>query len=431
MSSAARLPALALCLLLAFVAGCTRQTPAAQAAALADELAGIRAQLPADPTAAKADTLEKPAKRADKAYARLLKLQEKNPQDPAVTAARAQAEPVYAEVRQRRRLAEERQRVAALLGGLKVRAYRATRTVVVPKLLGTLAGAARQAAEADFATLPAIVREGATLAAQLADIRLADASAGNTAPPLTRADWRQVAARIDTWNSAEPAEFPLGLALGYAVLGQAGFALVELDRVDPTNLGEPGYAALVPLTRAIVLSRLGCLELAAREATVDSGDSVQGRQLLAAIHALLAYGYATEKDWNRMDRELAHAVRIWPDNPLVVFLSGERLLADGRKEPALETFTRATAGGEAAWLAPLVEKRIRQVRDSTGVAPPLLLDHELIAKCVLHSLIEQAQRSEPGRKFARFLEASQLLPSAVLGQSGDEWMNGSAHATDE
>jgi tetratricopeptide (TPR) repeat protein len=208
----------------------------------------------------------------------------------------------------------------------------------------------------------------------------------------------------------------LGLALGYAVLGQTGFALVELDRVDPARLGEPEYAALVPLTRALVFSRLGFLELATREATGSSGDSVQGQQALAAIHAILAYGHATKKDWERMDRELAQAVRIWPNNPLVVFLSGERLLADGRKEQALETFARAAAGSEAAWLAPLVEKRIRQVRDSTGDAPPLLLDHEFIAKCVLHSLIEQAQRSEPGRKFAHFLATAQLWPANAILQ---------------
>ena len=428
MSLAARFPVIALVLLVAFVASCTRQPPAERAAALAVELAEIRDQMPADPTAEQADALTKPAKRADKAYTQLLKLQKTNPQDPAVAEARAQAEPVYAEVRRRRRLASERQRVAELMGGLKVRAYRATRTVVVPKLLDTLATAARQAATTDLDQLPKLVREAAELAASLADVLPTGADA--KPPALTRSDWQQVATRIDSWNAAEPAEFPLGLALGYAVLGQTGFALVELDRVDPAKLSEPEYAALVPLTRAIVLSRLGCLELATREAAGDSGGSERGQQTLAALHALLAYGYATEKDWQRMDRELAHAVRIWPNNPLVVFLSGERLLADGRKEQALETLTRAAAGSEAAWLAPLVEKRIRQVRDSNGAAPPLLLDHELIAKCVLHSLIEQAQRSELGRKFAHFLEASQLLPSAVIGQPGEERTNGAARATD-
>lgn len=414
-------------LLLALVAGCTRQPPAAQAGALATEIIAIRAQIPADPTAAQADEIAKPAKRADKAYANLLKLQEKNPQDTAVTTARAQAEPVYAEIRRSRRLATERHELADLLSGLKVRGYRAARSVLIPKLLAGLASAARQAAETDFEKLPKLVRETAELAARLADVRPsssatssasdAPSSANGKPSALTAADWCQTADRIDEWNANEPAEFSLGLGIAYALLGKTGFALVELERANSAKFTEPAHAALVPLGRAVVLSRLGFIELAGIEAGRISGEAEAGRQVLAVTHAVLAYLYADQKDWKQMDRELGLAVRIWPNNPLVVYLSGERLLADGRKEQALETFAQASTGTEAAWLAPLLAKRVREVRDSNGTIPPLVLDNEFIVKCALHTLITEAKRSEAGRKLAHFLTTAQLLPTALARTS--------------
>ncbi len=408
------LPSLTFVLLLVLLAGCSRQPPAEQAAALATTLTEIRAQLPADPTAEQADPIAKPAKRAAKAYAALVKLQDQHPQDAAVATARAQAEPLYAEVRRIHRLATERHDLADLMGGLTVRGYRAARSVAVPKLLATFASAARQAAATDSAKLPTLVRQAAEIAALLADIR---PDSSEFQPALfTHADWLLAAERIDAFNRNEPPEFAFGLGLAYAVLGKNGWALIELDRAAPERFADPEQAKFVPLARAVVFSRLGFTELAVFEASKISDDTEQGRQLLAVAHAGLAYFYASEKDWKTVDRELARAVRAWPNNPLVIFVTGERLLADGRKEQALETFARATAGTEGAWLAPLIEQRVRTVRDSSGELPPLVFDNAFTVKCTLHLLLHQAKQSESGRKFAGFLEAAQLLPSA-LGNS--------------
>jgi tetratricopeptide (TPR) repeat protein len=414
MPTSLRHPIPAALLALSLAAGCHRQPPAEQAETLASSITEIRAHLPADPTAEQAPGLEKPATRAEKAYARLTKLQETNPQNPAIAATRAQIAPAYAEVRRIHRLGTERHKLADLMGSLKVRGYRAGRTLAVPKLLSVLAAGARQAAVTELEHLPKLVRETAELGAALVG---PPAATANTAPSSSKVDWLAVAARLDSWNTAEPADFPLALALGYTALGETGFALVELDRVDPSRLSEPEQAALVPLARAFVFSRLGFTELAAHEAAHISGDDEAGRQMLAAVHAVLAYNYAAEKDWKQMDRELAQAVRIWPDNPLVVFLSGERLLADGRKEQALETLARAAAGSEVQWLAPALEKRIREVRDSDGEVPPLLLDNGFIVKCAMHSIIMQAKQTEAGRKVSNFLTTSQLLPSALGNRS--------------
>ena len=405
---------------LALASGCSRHPPAEQATQLAAEITTLRAALPSDPTAEQASAIAKPAKRAARAYAALQELQTGNPADPAVAAARTAAEPVAIEIRRIHRLATERHELADLMGSLKVRGYRAARSVAVPKLLALLASAARQAAETDVEKLPKLVREAAELAAALADVRPSEPTATTAQPALTRADWVRAAERIESFNRAEPPEFTLGLGLGYAVLGKTGFALVELERAEGAKSEQPAHAELIPLARAFVFSRLGFTELAAREAARISGDTEAGRQLLAAIHATLAYCYASEKDWRQMDRELGKAVRIWPNNPLVVFLAGERLLADGRTEEALETFGRAAAGTEAAWLAPLLEKRVRAVRDSRGEVPPLVLDNEFIVRCALHALVVEAKRTDLGTKLIPLLATTRLLPALLDAEATDE-----------
>ncbi len=396
---------LALALLLGSAGGCQRAAPGEQAAALGATIAGLQAESPDDPTAAQADALEQTARRTEKAYTALLELRKNHPQDPAVADACTQAEPRYHEMRRRWRLARERRDLAELLGGLKVRGYRAARNTLVPRLLDSLASAARQAAVGEPDTLPPLVRETARLAAGLVE-----------ATPVAAnhpAEWHRVAEEIERWREQEPPEFSLGLGLAFAALGKPGFALVELERVNPARLGRAEQAAFLPLARAIVLSRAGFTELATREASQLSGDTEQGRQLLAAIHALLAYGYAEERNWKQMDRELALAVRAWPNNPLVVFLTGERLLADGRREAALETFAQLATASDAAWLAPLLAQRIREVRDSTGEVPPLALDNGFLVRCLLHSLLVQLERSEPEHPLTRLLAAAQQLPSLL------------------
>ena len=407
------LPFACLLLPLVLVSACSRRPPAEEAAQLAAEISTLRATLPSDPTAEQASAIAKPAKRAARAYTALQELQTENPADSAVAAARTEAEPVAIEIRRIHRLATERHDLSDLMGGLKVRAYRATRTVVVPGILDTLAAAARQAAETDFAKLPALVREGATLAANLADVWPAEATTGDAAPPLTRADWQRAAERLEAFNRAEPAELALGLGIAYGALGKSGFALVELDRAAAGQFSEPEYAEIVPLVRALVYSRLGFTELATREIARLGGDTEQGRQLLALGHLTIAYLHSREKDWKQVDRSLGEAVRIWPNNPLVVYLSGERLLADGRKEQALETFAQAATGTDAAWLAPLLEKRVRAVRDSRGDVPPLFLDNGFIVESTLRLLFQEIRRKATGQRLARFLDAAQRLPALL------------------
>ncbi len=412
------LPARLLAPIIAIVAllpGCDRATPAEKADSLAADIAAIRAECPADPTAEQADEIAKPAKRAAKAYSTLRELAAEHPTEASIAEACARAEPDFVVIRTAARLAKERAEIADLLSGLKVRAYRSARTIAIPKLLDLLAASARKAAETDIENLPAPVRHAAQLAASLAGVKPAPAAQPDPAAPfpkLTRADWQRAADLIDAANHNPPAEFSLGLALTYGVLGKSSLALVELEYAESGRFDAPEYAALVPLVRAVLFSRLGCTELAAREATRISGDHEQGRQMLAVIHTTLAIVAAQQKDWKAMDRELGEAVRIWPNNPLVVYLTGERLLADGRREQALEAFARIETP-EAAWLLPLLENRVRTVRDSEGEVPPLLLDNGFIIRTALASLLHESRHTPLGQKVARLAATVHLLPAIL------------------
>jgi hypothetical protein len=53
---------------------------------------------------------------------------------------------------------------------------------------------------------------------------------------------------------------------------------------------------------------------------------VNGAQMVALFHAFMAYHYGAEKrDLVKMDAEIARCIKAWPDNPVVVFLTGRTL----------------------------------------------------------------------------------------------------------
>lgn len=92
----------------------------------------------------------------------------------------------------------------------------------------------------------------------------------------------------------------------YATLGKAGFALVELaDQVDLAKLEQRSHAALgcrspAPSFSAVWVSP----NWPPTKRRRFPAELSRLAQLLAAIHATLAYCYAAEKDWKQMDREL-------------------------------------------------------------------------------------------------------------------------------
>ena len=111
-------------------------------------------------------------------------------------------------------------------------------------------------------------------------------------------------------------------------------------------------------------------------------------QVQAVLHLLLAASHLQEKDYAAADRELGRAIRIDPNNPVAVFLTGERLLADGQREAAAESLEKAAAGTQHAWVAEAIAQRVRQLRDSSAPAEPVFLSGPFLRSIIVRYLKE-------------------------------------------
>lgn len=398
-------------------AGCRKASPAVEAEQLAlvitREAANVKAATAQDPAAEVAES----ATRAGKAYERLTKLKQEFGAEPGVATRWQAAEVDYSALRREAGLSAELRARAEMLRSLKVRGYRLLRGTALPQLLGAGASAARQASTVRFEDLPPSVRELATMAAKFAELDPGFTSAPASSTADAGAQWSRVADTLEQWRVAEPPEVALVLALGLVVAGKAEFALIECERLDAAGSRRGPAIELVPVVRAVACSRLGFTQLAEREIQGANPDGEYGRQTLAGVHFFQAYDRGSRQEWKEADRHLAEAVRIWPNNPLVIYLTGERLLADGRREEALENFTRAAAGQQGAWLAPLLADRVRTVRDSQGKAPAMLYDPALISGVTIHLLHEEARGTSAEKTMARVSATAEGIVRRLLPET--------------
>lgn len=288
------------------------------------------------------------------------------------------------------------------LSGAKVRAYRSVRGVALASVFQGLALAADQAAKQDFETLPAEVRQSANTAADLAEC-----CTGRSRPIGGQPDWTGIAMDMRQIGSQPPSTLCLHLAVMHLILGDERLALAEVEQyTSPAGSVRPrhGYDMLnldapehVHLLRALILSQNGLNHLAAAEAekieAEDSEGQPAGKQVLAGAYLCLAWLHLQEHEFVKADAELAKAVAIWPDNPVSVYLTGERLAADGKYEAAAKSMERAAHGTQHEWLAARIAQRARQVRDSKGKADSLLLDRTFARDVALHYITEAASES--------------------------------------
>jgi len=110
-------------------------------------------------------------------------------------------------------------------------------------------------------------------------------------------------------------------------------------------------------------------------------------------------------------------MRAWPDNPVCVFLTGERLAADGRYEKAAESLEKQAAGTQYEWLARRLTARARQVRDNKGEAAPLFTDTGFLCDVMIHCVGEKAQQKAP-RQLKGAIAAARSLTQRVLDHLG-------------
>ena len=116
-------------------------------------------------------------------------------------------------------LAEEDERLATLVTGLKARAYRTARGAACKVVFCSLALAARNAEKGDNAILAEQTKPAADLAVQLSGYCGRGSSADNNV------NWAGVASDMDAMATRLPDNVTLGLAVGLLVLQKNAYAL--------------------------------------------------------------------------------------------------------------------------------------------------------------------------------------------------------------
>lgn len=323
------------------------------------------------------------------------------------------------EARQFAQLADQENRLRSVRGGLKLRAYRAARSLALNSAFQVLQTAAGKAATDGFDSLSTVDQESAKIAWQLAEALGKRKRLANGSP-----DWPTAAADMKTWSANPPTTFPLLLAAGYSTAMFSDLALYEIDLVDPAKLaGGPAHLfadgnerQTYYLLRGIIFMTHRWDILAGREfeAAVMPELPGSGNYLAGFAHLLQAYIAITERDYLKADQEVASLVQIWPDCPVTVFITGEKLAANGEYVRAAESLEQAATGKKGEWLARRLSERARQIRDQQGAAEPLLFDSGFIVEIFAHSVAEAAKDSPQMQSFKNSTDSATSLAKRMM-----------------
>jgi len=367
------------------------------------------------------DAAAEAADRADAAVARLIEILEEaaNPSDED-DALRQKAVLAAGQARYFAELAEEEQRREDELDRWKATAYRTARNLAWQGTFRGLALAAEQAKGRDLDTLPEPVRESAELAAQLAG----DWS-GREPTPDGDPDWEGISADMTACADSISARQSQFLALALVLAGQKDLALYEIEMVDQQVPAEQQLE--FHLLRGVIYSMHDLQHLAVLEVDkIPEDQRGESEHLLAGVHLFLAYIHLDGKDYEEADREMVKAMQIWPNNPVSVFLTGERLAATGDWEEAANSLEQLSLDSEQAWFAQRIAERARELRDSKGEGQTLLHDKKFMTEVVLRYLWVSAEKSPAAAKLKQKVDDARAFGSRViehipgLGENGEQ-----------
>ncbi|KAF0243590.1 MAG: hypothetical protein FD180_3238 [Planctomycetota bacterium] len=329
--------------------------------------------------------------------------------------ARSECAAAAREARREARFADEEKRLEEVRSGFKAKAYRMARKAAWAASCAGMAAAADKATGKDIEELPDSVRDMARVASGLAT-----RVSGRARLPDGKPDWPGIASDIRGMSGEVPPEASRDLAIAFMILGKNDIALWELEMADPAKLPNDDDRTAFHLVRGIIFSRLGMPLLAGEEinrapAIAGGPAAGYGNELLAGIHLALGFMYLQQKDNESADREIALSIQAWPDNPVAVFLTGERLAENGEYEKAAESMEAASKGTEGEWLAERIAKRARDVRDHPGESPSLVHDKEFQREVVFHYLAIAAKKSPAAAKANAAILGAERMGKMVLG----------------
>jgi hypothetical protein len=316
------------------------------------------------------------------------------------------------------RLATEEQKLQDKTSGLKAKAYRTGRKAALAGAFQAMALAADQ--EAKGGQVPKGVHESAVAGADLAEH-----FAGRKPAADGATDWAGVASDLRGLATSTPPEMSTFFALALVVSRQDGLALVEIESVDPKTLKDPAHLVSHLLLRGIILRLNGLPETAgdsfrAAGATPTPEEAKAfGQELQAGIHLAVAATEIMDKNYEAADIEVVRAMKAWPNNPVAVFVTGERLGAMGEREAAAKSLEASLAGNDAEWIARRIASRARELRDGSGPAEPLLFDGAILRDVALWHVWQAAKTSPPARKLQKLVDSGRAFASKWTPGSGD------------
>jgi tetratricopeptide (TPR) repeat protein len=381
------------------------------------ELVAYVQQAQAEAEAAQAAGDAKAARKASDRAAKALKIVEKAAADnPADTAAAESLAAVKAAARAAdyaAGLAEEEKDYAAKLGSFKARTYRLGRTAAIKAVFTSLALAADAAGSPSAASVPQEVKDVAQVAFEMA---------GGPKLPNGSPDWATVSGTMSGYASQPPAELPALLTIAMVAMGRNEFALYEADTVVAAPGATAYDQAMLIALRTFVLRINGYPKMASRLASqVPEGSDnaadlskpeVQG--IFCLLRAALA---AMDKDYEQADIQLVQAMKVYPNNIVAVYLTGEVQVGEGQYEKAagtMDDLIKSLPPDSPAWLLERVRDRARYLRDKKGEPEPLFTDKKFLTELVLQAIWESAKKSEEGRKVQAQIEKARAFGGQFL-----------------
>lgn len=326
-------------------------------------------------------------------------------------------EPLAREARNWADLAEEEKRCAGIVNSLRASAYRTSRKAALLALFQGLALAADQAAKKEPEELPEKVRTAAQLAGDLAG------HLGARQPSEEGVhNWPGIAEDMRAFSKESPPNLSLDLACGYVFLRQPRWALCEIEAVDPDALTSPRQRVAYRVLRGIIYRLNACPRMAAREFEqfkdaegAELGAS-SGPEIEAGLYLLIGFLHLSDKKLKEADVWFMRAGQAWPNCPLMVFLTGERLNANGEWEKAAESLEASVESEENKWLAEMVARRARQIRDQKGETTPLILDTGFLWDLSWGYLNHYAEKAEPAKVLKEKMGSAKELASEMLSK---------------
>ena len=311
--------------------------------------------------------------------------------------------------------AREEYERADIVDGLIAKAYRGARSLALASSFHAMAAAADQAAKGRLEDLPEAVRKTALSAAQ------SSAQYSGRAPlPNGQPDWPGVRDDCTGMAAHPPPSIAYSLAVAFSIIGKGDLAVIE---VENACTGADSAQPPCRFVRCFVYSLHSWGRLAGEEARLladpQFGNDL-GPQLASGAHVLFAVLLMKDKNYPAADRELVAAARLWPDNPITEYLTGERLAADGRTSEAAASLEKTAKGSGNEWLATKVAARAKAIRDGRNSDQALFYDPAFMTEVLLHFGAQAAKQSPAAKavfeKLAAAREVAEHVLSKVPGQ---------------